>query len=618
MSDSTPSFNQIRNVAVIAHVDHGKTTLVDALLKQTHLFRDNQEEMNQERILDSNSLERERGITILAKNCSIFHNQVKINIIDTPGHADFSGEVERTLSMADGALLIVDAQEGPMPQTRFVLKKALELNLKIIVVINKIDKKLARIQVVKDKIETLFLDLAANETQLDFPILYAIGREGKVFSELTDPSAPGNVFPLIEAIINYIPAPQVQVDKPFKMLVSSLDYDPHKGRLLIGKISQGQLKRGDQVVLAQSPNQTFTVEDLMLNYGLDRYSADLAVTGDIVTIAGIKSVKIGQTLATKLDTTPLPSQSISQPTLHLTIGPNTSPFAGREGEFVTSRQLEERLYRELETNLSLRLEKLANGKFKLSGRGELHLAILLETMRREGFEMEVGKPEVILKKIDGVLSEPIEEVSLVVPQEYQGVITQELGQRLAKLIKMEPISDQEIEFLYHLPTRAIIGLRSLLLTKTKGTILFSSQVIGYQPLGKPLPRLRSGVLISATSGQVLAYGLHAAQQRGITFVKPGDEVYEGMIIGKNAKEQDIEINVCKGKKLTNMRSKSSDGIIQLAPPVILSLEQSLDFLEDDELLEITPQSLRLRKKLLTEIERRRAQRQQRYQQSKSQ
>ena len=614
MSNLSPSFNQIRNVAVIAHVDHGKTTLVDALLKQTHLFRDNQEEMNQERILDSNSLERERGITILAKNCSIFHNQVKINIIDTPGHADFSGEVERTLSMADGALLIVDAQEGPMPQTRFVLKKALELGLKIIVIINKIDKKLARLETVKDKIDSLFLELAQTEDQLEFPILYAVGRQGKVFLQPTDPQQPGNIYPLIDTIITFIPQPQAQPNKPFQLLVSSLDFDPHQGRILIGKITQGSISPGDKVFVSGLANKTFKIEKVMLAHGLDRQSVNLAQSGDIVALTGIPQAKIGDTLSAQPDFNPLPAPQIGQPTIHLTIGANTSPFVGKEGEFLTSRQIETRLYRELETNLSLKVEKLDNGKFKLSGRGELHLAILLETMRREGFEMEVGKPEVILKKINGVLSEPIEEVSLIVPTQYQGVINQELGQRLGKMLKMEPISDQEVEFLYHLPTRALIGLRSLLLTKTNGTLIFSSQVIGYQPLGKPLPRLRSGVLISATSGQVLAYGLHAAQQRGITFVKPGDEVYEGMIIGKNAKEQDIEINVCKGKKLTNMRSKSSDGIIQLAPPVILSLEQSLDFLEDDELLEITPQSLRLRKKLLTEIERRRAQRQQRYQQ----
>ncbi len=603
------TFKQIRNVAVIAHVDHGKTTLVDALLKQTHLFRENQEEMHQERILDSNSLERERGITILAKNCSIFYQDTKINIIDTPGHADFSGEVERTLSMADGALLIVDAQEGPMPQTRFVLKKALDLGLKIIVVINKIDKKLARVEVVKDKIENLFLELAANDDQLDFPILYAVGRQGKVFKELVNPQTSGNVLPLIETILEFVPEPKIETNKPFKMLVSSLDYNPHQGRILIGKVQQGKLKVGDQVIIAPETGKTFKVESLKLSYGLEREEVDSVKAGDIVAISGINQAKIGQTLATKEDSKPLASQKISQPTLHLTIGPNTSPFAGREGKFVTSRQLEERLYRELETNLSLRLEKLDNGKFKLSGRGELHLAVLLETMRREGYEMEVGKPEVILRKNEtGQLIEPWEELSIVVPNEYQGVITQELGQRFAKMIKMEPISEQEVEFLYHLPTRSLLGLRSLLLTKTKGTILFSSQILNYQTLGKELPRLRSGVLISATTGQVLAYGLHAAQQRGITFVKPGDEVYEGMIIGKNAKEQDIEINVCKGKKLTNMRSKSSDGIIQLAPPVELSLEQSLDFLENDELLEITPESLRLRKKLLTEIDRRRARR----------
>lgn len=598
--------DKIRNIAVIAHVDHGKTTLIDAMLKQTHIFRENQEEMGMERILDSNELEKERGITILAKNCAIFYKGVKINIIDTPGHADFSGEVERTLSMADGALLIIDAQEGPMPQTRFVLKKALELNLKIIVVINKIDKKFSRPTEVVKKVEGLFLDLAKKETDLNFPIIYAIGRRGVVFGHVpTDLNSEGDVTPLLDLIISSIPAPTGDSQKSFKMLVSSLDYDPHLGRIAIGKVAQGKVSVGLKVILASSPDKTWKVEKLMTANGLGRVDALEAKAGDIVAISGITKVQIGQTISDPSDLTSLPALSISEPTLHMTLAPNTSPFSGREGKFSTSRQIQERLEKELENNLSLKVENLNNGKFEISGKGELHLAILLETLRREGYEMEVGKPEVIIKTVDGEKVEPVEEVDIIVPKEFVGAITQELGKRLGSLQKMEHINDSEIEFIYLLPTRAIIGLRSLLLTQTKGTVIFSSQVSGYEPLGKSLPKLRRGVLISATNGDVLAYGLENAQGRGITFIEPGTPVYEGMIVGLNAKEDDIAINVCKGKKLTNMRSKSSDGIIQLAPPVILSLEQSLDFLENDELLEITPISTRLRKKNLTELERKR-------------
>ena len=596
---------KIRNVAVIAHVDHGKTTLIDALLKQSHIFRANQAEMSQTTILDSNDLEREKGITILAKNTAINYQDVKINIIDTPGHADFGGEVERTLGMADGALLIIDAAEGPMPQTRFVLKKAFELNLKIIVVINKIDKPYARVPEVIDKTNNLFLELATRDDQLEFPILFALGRDGKAWSQLpADFNEPGDISPLLTAILTYIPAPQNKIDGHFKMLVSSLDYDPHKGRYVIGKIARGSVKPGDRVVLS-SNNKSYPIETCELSRGLSRYETDVALAGDIVALTGIADAKIGDTIANAADTTPLTAPKLTEPTLHMTIGANTSPFSAREGQFTTSRQLEDRLIKELETNLSLKLEKLESGKFKMSGKGELHLAILLETIRREGYEMEVGKPEVIVKIIAGEKQEPVEEVSIIVPSQYLGTITQEIGKRLGQLIKMEPISAAEIEFIYHLPTRNIIGLRSLLLTATKGTAVFSSQVIGYQPVGQPLPKLRRGVLISSETGEALAYGLANAQSRGLTFVDPGTTVYEGMIVGVNAKEEDIEINVTKGKKLTNMRSQASDGVIQLTPATIMSLEQSLDFLEGDELLEITPKSLRLRKKYLTDIERRR-------------
>ena len=603
------AFKGIRNVAVIAHVDHGKTTLVDAMLKQTHTFRDNAGEMSQTTILDSNTLERERGITILAKNCAVIYGETKINIIDTPGHADFSGEVERTLSMADGALLIVDAQEGPMPQTRYVLKKALKLNLKIIVVINKIDKQYARIPYVIGKIETLFLELAHDESHLDFPVLYAVGRDGKVFNELPaqySSELPGDVRPLMDKIIEYFPVPKPDVGHTFKMLISSIDYNPHLGRIAIGKIAQGTIKLGQSVIVTERPTRPFAVQRILLSEGLGRVEAESATTGDIVAIPGITEVQIGQTLSDPADTVPYPTQEISEPTLHMTVGANTSPLAGREGKFVTSRQIEERLYKELESNLSLRVEKLDSGKYKVSGRGELHLSVLLETMRREGYEFEVGKPEVITKKDDnGIKVEPVEEVNIVVPNEYQGVINQEMGKRYGAMISMAPISDTEVEFVYRMPTRSLIGLRSLLLTPTKGTVLFSSQVDGYEPLGRELPKIRSGVLVASHSGDSLAYGLAAAEERGLLFIGPAVPVYEGMIVGQTPKEQDVRMNVCKGKQLTNMRSKASDGVIQLTPATVLSLEQAIDFLEDDELLEITPTSLRLRKKNLTGIENKR-------------
>lgn len=595
----------IRNIAVIAHVDHGKTTLVDALLKQTHTFRDNEEEMQVDRIMDSNDLERERGITITAKNCAVTYKGVKINIVDTPGHADFSGEVERTLSMADGALLIIDAQEGPMPGSRFVLRKALELGIKPIVLINKIDKPYARIPHVLQKTEDLFLELVNHESQLEYPILYSISRAGKVFNALPlDLNAEGNVIPLLDKIIDYVPSPENRDDKPFKMLVSSLDYNSHLGRILIGKVHQGTLKLADKLVISGKA-KTYKAEKLFVYQGLSKIEVGQACSGDIVSIAGVFDAIIGDTIANPADSGTLPSISISEPTMHISIGPNTSPFVGQEGELTTSRQIGERLVKELETNLSLKLHNKADGRFQVSGRGELHLAILLESMRREGYELEVGKPKVVLKELNGQTLEPVEEVNIIVPKEHAGVINQELGKRHAHLQKMEPVNDKEVEFIYKATTQSLLGLRSLLMTASKGTILFSSELIAHEPLTRPIPSERNGVLIAAEGGEALSYGLHAAQGRGITFIAPGTKVYEGMIIGKNAKQEDIAINVCKGKKLTNMRSKSSDGIIQLAPPTQLSLEQMLDFLGEDELLEITPKSLRLRKKHLTELERRR-------------
>lgn len=596
----------IRNIAVIAHVDHGKTTLIDAFIKQSHIFRDNQDEMTQTTLLDSNVLERERGITILAKNISVNYKGTKINVIDTPGHSDFSGEVERTLGMADGALLIVDAQEGPMPQTRFVLKRAFELDLKVIVVINKIDKSNANIAQTEARVGNLFLELATQDAQLEYPVLYSVSRTGKVFkTPSSDFNQEGSVVPLLDEILSYIPAPTNSQEGSFKMLVSSLDHNSHLGRIVVGKIFRGTVKPGQRLMLLGETNKPVQIDKVFISEGLGRVEVPEAMAGDIVALTGIQAIKIGQTLSTTEDLESLPSAKITEPTLHVTVGPNTSPLSGREGDFTTARQIEERLARELETNLSLKLRKLENGKYEVSGKGELHLSVLLETLRRESYEVEVGKPEVIYKTVDGKKCEPFEEVNIVAPADHLGTITQELGKRFAQLIRMEPMGETEMEFVYRMPTRAILGLRSLLLTATKGTVIFNSQFIDFEPVGPNLPKMRRGVLIATNSGEALSYGLQSAQERGSTFIDPGDTIYEGQIVGMNAKAEDIEINACKGKQLTNMRSKSSDGVIQLIPAIHYSLEQCLDFLESDELLEITPKNLRLRKKYLTTVERRR-------------
>lgn len=611
MFQKQPNMKKIRNVAVIAHVDHGKTTLIDALLKQTNTFRQNQQEMADERILDSNDQEKERGITITAKNCAINFEGIKINIIDTPGHSDFSGEVERTLGMADGALLIIDAQEGPMPQTRFVLRKALELGLKIIVVINKIDRPYARIPYAIKKTENLFLDLAQDEEQLNFATLYAVGREGKVFENLPkDFNMDADVKPLLKKIVDFVPDPKSKDNQKFKMLVSSFEHNNHLGKILIGRIHQGTVKRGQRVTLIQKPESNYAVEKVFVSDGLSKKEVASAVSGDVVALAGIGDAKIGNTIADLGETEALPAMKISEPTLHITVRPNTSPLSGREGEFSTSRQLEERLNREMEKNLSLRVKKSSDSKFEVSGRGELHLAVFLEELRRGGYELEVEKPEVIIREIDGVESEPVEELNIIVPKEHVGVISQELGKRYATLVSTTPINDREIEFIYRIPTRALIGLRSVLVTQTKGEMMFNSQVINYQPVGKPIQKLRTGALVASQSGKALSYGLNAAQARGVTFIGPGVVVYEGMIIGRNSKDDNIAINVCKGKKLTNMRSKSSDGIIQLIPPTEITLENGLEFIESDELMEITPLSIRLRKKISSEDERRKTQKKQ--------
>lgn len=602
--------DKIRNIAIIAHVDHGKTTLLDGLLKQSHTFRDNSAEMGEHLIMDSGDQEHERGITITAKTTAIHYDNYKINIIDTPGHADFGGEVERTLQMADGVLLIVDAAEGPMPQTKFVLSKALELGLKPLVIINKIDKPARRIEAVKDEIADLFLELATTDDQLEYPIYYAIGREGKSWNKMPDdPSELADLKPIFEAIIKQIPAPKVDTDGPFRMLVTSLQYDSFLGKYALGRIERGTAKAGMPICLIDYNDniKPAKIDKLFTYEGLEKQEIKEGLAGDIVAITGVGDAKIGETIADPSDPTPLPRIEVEKPTISIYLGPNTSPFKGREGEFNTSRQIADRLNRELETNVSLRVEPDGIG-FKVSGRGELHLSVLIEAMRREGYEFEVGRPQVVLSEKNGQTMEPVEELFIEVAPEFVGAVAQELGTRHAELIKQETSAQGAIRSTYKITSRAIIGLHNLLLTATKGTVIMSSLPNGYQPLGAPLVGLRNGALIAAETGPSTAYALANAEARGELYIGPGVEVYAGQIVGLNKRKEDLEINVCKGKQLTNMRSKSSDGAIQLTPYTEMSLEQCLDFIENDELLEVTPKNLRLRKAELDPIKRKRAKR----------
>lgn len=597
---------KIRNIAIIAHVDHGKTTMVDGLLKQSKTFRDNQAEMSQDLIMDSGDQEHERGITITAKQTSIFYGDYKINIIDTPGHADFSGEVERTLNMADGVLLIVDAQEGPMPQTKFVLSKSLELGLKPVVIINKIDKPSRRINEVLDEVSDLFLELAISDDQLQYSVYYAIGRDGKAWEKMPDnPSEHADLTPIFNAIIEDIPAPKVEQGS-FQMLVTSLQYDSFLGKYAIGRVARGNAKPGMQIALMKRGNQTINGRiDKIFGYrGLNREELQEAVAGDIVALTGISEAHIGDTVADKQSPEALPTIDIESPTLSMYLGPNTSPMKGREGEFTTSRQIGDRLSREIETNVSLRVEENGIG-FTVSGRGELHLSVLIETMRREGYEFEVGRPRVVTAMIDGIEQEPVEELLIETGSEFIGAISQELGARRAEMRGQETTSSGSVRLTYILPTRALIGLRNVLLTATKGTVIMNSLPHGYQPLSGKLPRTRNGVLIAFEAGITTPYALQAAEARGELLVGAGTEVYAGMIVGIYNRQDDLEINVCRAKQLTNMRSKSSDGSVQLTPFTDFSLEQCLDFIEDDELLEVTPKNLRLRKRYLDSNERKR-------------
>ncbi|PSO43022.1 translational GTPase TypA [Candidatus Saccharibacteria bacterium QS_5_54_17] len=597
--------DNIRNLAVIAHVDHGKTTLVDGLLKQSNTFAGHQVEMEQSLIMDTGDLEQERGITISAKITAIEYEGRKINIIDTPGHADFSGEVERTLNMADGCLLIVDAQEGPMPQTKFVLSKALGLGLKPIVVINKIDKTGARLSEVREEIANLFLDLAVRDDQLEFPVYYALGTEGKAYPDMPENlDAAGDLTPVFRAIIDQVPAPAVDPSGPLQMLVTSLDWDNHRGKYAVGRLTRGRITAGDEVTLISTEGNpgSASVDGLFTAKGLQRQATSAIEAGDIAWITGVKDARIGDTLADPSAPESIPGMEIESPTLRVSIGPNTSPFAGQEGRFTTSRQIGARLEKELETNVGLTVE--AQGTtFLVSGRGEMHLSVLIETMRREGYEMEIGRPQVVTKVENGQVMEPREELTIEVAEDYVGEVTSQLGKRRAELISMEQKGPDTHQIIYQLPTRAMLGLRSQLLMSTKGTAVMNSLFAGYTPLTGELEKTRNGVLIAHETGEATAYSLQSLEERGTAFVGHGSRVYQGMIVGLNRRGDDVAINVCKGKKLTNVRAAGSDTAIKLAPFTQLSLEESLNFIEDDELVEVTPENIRLRKIHLSQTER---------------
>lgn len=592
--------NKLRNVAIIAHVDHGKTTLVDAMLKQSHIFRAN--EQVAERVMDSNAIERERGITILSKNTAVMYKDIKINIVDTPGHADFGGEVERVLNMIDGVLLLVDASEGPMPQTKYVLRKALEQGLKPIVVINKIDRPDQRIDDVYDEVLELFMELGADDDQLDFPVVYAIARDGIAKLDLDDES--DSLEPLMDLLIKEIPAPQGDVEGPLQMMVTTLDSDEYVGRVAIGRIMRGKIKEGQNVVVISGDGETKErIGKVYVYQGLKRMEVSEAELGEIVAITGLPSASIGHTVADAENPEALPSINIDEPTLSMTFGVNTSPFAGREGQFVTSRHLRDRLYKETETNVSLRVEETDSpDTFKVSGRGELHLSILIETMRREGYELQIGKPEVIYKEINGQLCEPIENLTIEVPQEFMGTVMESLGTRKAELSNMTELKGY-LRLEFTIPARGLIGFRSEFLTNTKGNGIMNHVFRGYAPYKGDIPGRSRGSLVAFEQGETTPYGIYTLQDRGVMFISPNQMVYEGMIIGENTRELDMDVNPCKKKNVSNMRSSSSDEAIRLTPPRLLSLEQALEFINKDEMVEVTPESIRLRKTILDKSQR---------------
>jgi GTP-binding protein len=598
--------HDIRNVAIVAHVDHGKTTLVDALLKQSHTFRENQDVGTL--IMDTNDLEREKGITILAKNTSIRHGDVTINIIDTPGHADFGGEVERVLNMADGCLLLVDAAEGPMAQTRFVLRKAFEVGLRIVIVINKVDRANADPARTLERVHDLFLELAEDADQLEAPVVYAIAKQGRA-GPSADDIGP-DLEPLFQAIVDQVPPPVVE-EGGFQMLVANRAYDDYTGTMAIGRISRGSIAPGQTVAVLGTEGETRRVKviQVLMYRGLERVAASSASAGDIVLLTGLEDVAIGDTLADPESPDPLPRIEIEEPTVRMTFGVNTSPFAGREGRFSTTRQLRARLFKELDTNLGLHVADTESAdQFLVSGRGELHLAVLIETMRREGYEFEVSRPEAIVRVIDGRRMEPVEHLTVDVREENLGGVTEALGKRRAEMIEINYDKKGGVRLEYLIPTRGLIGFRNTFLTLTAGTGLMGSIGIGYRPWLGEFREQRNGALTASSPGTSLTYGLAAAQERGATFIEPGEEVYEGMIVGVQRRPGDIRVNVCREKKQSNVRSSTSDISVRLTPASKLSLEQSLDFVADDELLEVTPKHLRLRKRHLTEVEQSRARR----------
>lgn len=585
----------IRNVAIIAHVDHGKTTLVDALLKQSHIFREN--EKVAERVMDSNDLERERGITILSKNTAVMHNGVKINIVDTPGHADFGGEVERVLNMVDGVLLLVDAFEGPMPQTKYVLRKALEQKLKPIVVINKIDRPDQRVHEVEDEVLELFMELEADDDQLDFPVVYASARDG--IAKLSMEDEGKDMQPLFEILLKEIPAPQGDIDGPLQFMVTTLDYDDYVGKIAAGRIVRGRMKTNQPVVIMNGESTRKAKIGRVYTYnGLNRVETDETAMGDITAFVGIEDINIGETVADAEHPEALPAITIDEPTLAMVFSVNNSPFAGREGDYVTSRHLRDRLFKEVETNVSMKVEETESpDAFKVSGRGELHLAVLIETMRREGYELQVGKPRVIYKRINDQLCEPLEYLTIDVPQEFMGTVMENLGARKAELINMTELAGYlRLEFI--IPARGLIGFRAQFLTSTKGNGIMNHVYHGYAPFKGDIPGRTRGALVAFEDGETTPYGLNSVQDRGTLFVGPNEAVYTGRIIGENSRETDMDVNPCKKKHVTNMRSSASDEAVRLTPPRIFSLEQALEWINDDELVEVTPHSIRMRKTIL--------------------
>lgn len=589
--------SDIRNIAIIAHVDHGKTTLVDGLLRQSGTFRSN--ENIEERVMDSNELERERGITILSKNTAVLYNGIKINIVDTPGHADFGGEVERVLKMVDSVLLVVDASEGPMPQTRFVLKKALDLQLKPIVVINKIDKPDSRIDEVIDEILDLFIELGADEEQLDFPLVYSSAKQSVAKYSINDESE--DFTPLFETIINHVKPPEGYPDEPLQMIVTTIEYDEYVGRIALGRIVRGRIKYGQNVSVCKRDGavQNVKIGRVYSFIGLKRIEVEEASLGDIIAVSGICDINIGETICDSQHPDPLPFVNIEEPTISMTFSVNNSPFAGREGEYVTSRHLRARLFKELETNVAMRVKETDSpDTFEVSGRGELHLSILIETMRRQGYEFQVSKPNVIYKEINGVKHEPIEYLIIDVPEEFMGVVMEKLGTRKAEMINMSTNSDGYLRLEFKIPSRGLIGYRSQFLTDTKGNGIMHHVFYGYEEYKGEVPERQRGSLVAFESGETTTYGLYNAQERGNLFIGPGTQVYEGMIVGENAKSDDIDVNVCKKKHVSNMRASGSDEALRLTPYIDLSLEQCLEFIAADELVEITPKSIRLRKKTL--------------------